>query len=157
MEFAQITYTKTVEGNFEVQLIHNNTVIAHITFPTEELAKEYVDIKTKLKADYEAVLAKVKAELSTGIAEAKTAVSKVETDAKAVVADVETDAKAVETKVESVVNSIKARVEKAKPIDVSAKVSGDANKVIDTSAKAAPSPDADWQASAAAKVVVPEQ
>jgi len=51
MEFAQITYTKTVEGNFEVSLIHNNVVVAKITFPTEELAKEYVDIKTKLNTN----------------------------------------------------------------------------------------------------------
>jgi hypothetical protein len=150
MEFAQVTYTKTVEGNFDVQLIHNNTVIAHITFPTEELAKEYVDIKTKLKAHADALIAEVTANLTKAETEVKFVASKVETKVADVAKVVETGAEKVEDKVENFVGNMKNRIEKAKGIDTSAKVG--TQPIIDTSVKVGK----DTTIDTSAKIVVPE-
>jgi DNA-directed RNA polymerase beta' subunit len=119
MEFAQITYAKTVEGNFEVKLINKNTVVASITFPTETLAAEYVDLKTKMKAHAEALIAEVTANIQKAEVETKKVEAAVETKVKEVVADVAkvkadvvADVKEVEAKAETFIEGMKNKIEK---------------------------------------------
>ena len=142
MDFADIKYSKTVEGNFDVQLIHNNTIIATITFPTEGLAAEYVDIKQKLKSHADVLIAEVTANLSK-VAESTAKVASTEVKAVA-----ETVAEDVAAKVNTFATNMKNKIEKAAHIDTSAKVGKESEPwqasvkasvgkdiVIDTSAK----------------------
>lgn len=156
MEFAKITYTKTVEGNYEVSLINSNhTVIAKITFPTEGLAAEYVDYKTKAKEFAEKLYADATANIQKAEAETKKVVAAVETKAKEVVADVAkvktdvvADVKEAADNVETAIEGMKNKIEKQPVIDTSAKVAKEGEPwqesakakvgkdfVIDTSAK----------------------
>jgi F0F1-type ATP synthase membrane subunit b/b' len=142
MEFTNIQWKKTVEGNYDVQLIHNNVVVATINFPTEALASEYVDIKQKLKAHADALIAEVTANLTKVETKAETAIknlaAKVTEQVQAVAKEAEDETETAETKIETFAANVKNKIEK--------------QAVIDTSAKAAKSPDGDWQASAKAKV-----
>lgn len=159
MEFTEIKYAKTVEGNFNVQLINNNTVVATIVFPTDELAGEYVEFKQKLKSDTDKLLAKLKGGSKVAETVVKDFIGGKVAEAPVVVPVVkatEVKTETVGAKVENAFEQVVKTVERQKPIDASAKVSGDANKVIDTTAKAAKSPDGDWQESAKAKVVFSE-
>jgi len=181
MEFAQITYTKTVEGNFEVSLINKNTVIAKIPFPTETLAKEYVDLKTKLKASTDALIAEVTANLKKAEAETKVEAAKVEAakvdpaveeaafKAKAdvaaarakaeAVAKVEAEAKKVATAVEDEAKVIggdvkadfKAEEDKVESFVANIKAKVEKQPTIDTSAKVAKE-GTPWQETAKAQV-----
>ena len=175
MEFAQITYTKTVEGNFEVSLINKNTVIAKIPFPTETLAKEYVDLKTKLKASTDALIAEVtanlkkaeaakveaakvdpaveeaafKAKADVAAARAKAeAVAKVEAEAKKVATAVEDEAKVIGGDVKA---DFKAEEDKVESFVANIKAKVEKQPTIDTSAKVAKE-GTPWQETAKAQV-----
>ena len=176
MEFAQITYTKTVEGNFEVSLINKNTVIAKIPFPTETLAKEYVDLKTKLKASTDALIAEVTANLKKAEAETKVeaakvdpaveeaafkakadvaaarakaeAVAKVEAEAKKVATAVEDEAKVIGGDVKA---DFKAEEDKVESFVANIKAKVEKQPTIDTSAKVAKE-GTPWQETAKAQV-----
>ena len=167
MNFTEITYGKTVEGNYEVSLVNNNTVVVKITFPTEFLANEYVELKKKLKADIDWLTAQVKQDYSKVVPTAEKVATIVETDTKKIVAAVEAEASVVVKDVEQVASKVvaaaesavqaventfkpKQKVERQQGIDVSAKVG--TNPVIDTSAKAAK----DTIVDTSAKVVFPE-
>lgn len=143
MEFQEVKYTKTVEGNFDVQLIHNNTVAATIVFPSEELAKEYVEFKQKLKADTDKLLAQLKANLNAEATKVGATVN------RAVVA-VDKAVEAVRVTTTEAEESGVKKVEHQKPIDTSAKVGKDTT--IDTSAKIGK----DTIIDTSAKVVFPE-
>jgi hypothetical protein len=153
VEFTEIKYVKTVEGKFDVTLIHNNVVLTTINFEYEELAREYVDIKQQLKSHAAALIAEVTANLLKAEAQAVPTIKATTTEIKTTIEKTEA---AVESKIETFVANVKNKVEKAKGIDVSAKVSGDENKVIDTSAKAAKSSDEGWQESAKVKIAASE-
>ena len=156
IELPDVTYSKTVEGNFEVKLIRNNTVAATIVFPTEELAAEYTEFKQKLKADTDKLIAQIEAKLTGAV---QPVVQQVEASIKPVVEGVESrvEANFVGDAINQKVDRVDPQVIRQKTtIDTSAKVSGDANKVIDTSAKVAKAPDVNWQESTKAKVVFPE-
>ena len=45
MDFDTLDYEKNVEGNHDVYLVKDNTRVARITFPTQFLAKEYMEFK----------------------------------------------------------------------------------------------------------------
>jgi hypothetical protein len=47
MQYTNVAMAKTPEGTFSVSLINNNLVVATIVFPTEALAAEYLNFKTK--------------------------------------------------------------------------------------------------------------
>lgn len=146
MEFTDIQWKKTVEGNYDVQLIRNNVIVAVINFPTETLAVEYVDIKKKLKAHADALIAEVTANLTKTKSKAKVdnaVVSVPETKE-------EQPVKNSEDKVETFTANVKNRIEKEKGIDVSAHV-GHQQDRIDTSAKVSK----DTIIDTSAKVVVP--
>lgn len=154
MEFADIKWKKTVEGNYDVTLIHNNTVVATINFPTEDLAREYVDIKKKLKIHADALIAEVTANLTKAETKAEAVVKNAATKATTGIQSVSEGAQAavenVETKVDTFVANIKNRIEKAGKIDTSAKVGKET--IIDTSAKVGK----DVVVDTSAKIVVPE-
>ena len=156
MEFTDIKWAKTVEGNYDVTLIRNNTVVATITFPTEALAAEYVDIKQKLKTHAEALIAEVTANLTKAEAKAEAAIqtvaAKATTEVKTVVAQAETAVEEVEAKAETFVANVKNRIEKAAHIDTSAKV-GKEPKPWQASVKATVGKDTVIDTSA--KIVVP--
>jgi UDP-3-O-[3-hydroxymyristoyl] glucosamine N-acyltransferase len=156
MEFTDIQWKKTVEGNYDVQLIYNNTIVATINFPTETLAAEYVDIKRKLKAHAEALIAEVTANLTKEVEQLKTtkagaiAASLIEDLTGGNVTDTPPSKADLQNKVETFTANVKNRIEKAAHIDTSAKVGKET--IIDTSAKVGK----DIVIDTSAKVVVPE-
>ncbi len=50
MQFDSIYYEKTVEGLHEAVFVHDKRVVARISFPSEFLAMEYIDLK-RMKKD----------------------------------------------------------------------------------------------------------